>query len=1003
MLLFISVLSVVVFYNPEKPVKIRADQFNRSISRQEISSLFSSRLAKVGNSFVLGTSTPIEVAAEGEIKKANFDFNAVGTSWIAEIPEGSEFRVQLRFSKDGKNWSDWEDVEEEEDGPDKEKSTRKFGRIVFNQADFFQEKLIFKTNDPDSLPNLENLRFTYLDSEEKNNLLEKILKKIKLTAKQVFAAETLPKNATDKPTICSRACWGADESIYVPGEEYVSVKKIIIHHTVTTNNDPNPAATVRAIYYFHAIDRGWGDIGYNFLVDQNNGTIYEGRYGGDDVVGAHARGYNYGSVGIGVLGDFRYASPNKKVQNALHKLVTWKVYSRNLNPEGVSTFGSPAIKLPNISFHGYVNQTECPGKYLISFVPNLRAWAYFLPQQILLRKGSTTARIEGANDKTVTDLLNSYRSQGSVAPNYVRNLWAFPSDGVTAPNDDEYSNQWDFAKLEGVKVWKETVGGSASVKVALLDTGVAYENYNPAGEEHYDKAPDFEDTNFAAGYDFVNNDSRPNDDHGHGTLMASIVAETTNNSEGSAALASNVSIMPIKVCDYGGWCTDNNIVQGIKFARQNGAKILNMSFGHNNYSPVVHEEIVNAKLFGGVLSIVAAGNSGSSSLSYPASDPYVLSVGALTSSDTRSAYSNFGKGLDLTAPGGDNNGGDPVYQTLSCTGKDCTTFEYKKVAGTSISTALVSASAALVLSEGFEGAGNIESILISTATDLGSSGYDSTFGFGRVNPLDAVTHPNVGGYLLDGWGGIHNFGKTVERSPSGYWSGWDIARAITLLPDGSGGFTLDGWGGLHNFGAAVNIPNNSHMYWQGWDIARDVVLLPSSTASAPKGYILDGWGGLQAFGGAPTIPNNSHTYWKGWDIAKAVVLKSDGSGGYILDGWGGLHNFGTASPIAHNSHAYWKGWNIARDVVLLPGTESGYILDGYGGVHPFGGAPNLSTSAYWPGWDIARSIALSSDGTKGYVLDGWGGIHALGSTPRIYKQNYSYWPGWNIARSFVLK
>ena len=85
--------------------------------------------------------------------------------------------------------------------------------------------------------------------------------------------------------------------------EYVPVKKIIVHHTVTSNSDPDPAATVRSIYYYHAVSLGWGDIGYNFLIDRQ-GRIYEGRYGGNAVVGGHALTWNYGSVGIAALGNY---------------------------------------------------------------------------------------------------------------------------------------------------------------------------------------------------------------------------------------------------------------------------------------------------------------------------------------------------------------------------------------------------------------------------------------------------------------------------------------------------------------------------------------------------------------------------------------------------------------------------------------------------------------------------------------------------------------------------
>ena len=111
-------------------------------------------------------------------------------------------------------------------------------------------------------------------------------------------------------TIVPRAGWGADEKLRFDKDnkeiwppDYRAIKKVIVHHTVTRDPETDPRATLRAIYQYHAVSRGWGDIGYNFLIDQQ-GTIYEGRFGGDRVVGGHALQYNWGSIGIAILGDY---------------------------------------------------------------------------------------------------------------------------------------------------------------------------------------------------------------------------------------------------------------------------------------------------------------------------------------------------------------------------------------------------------------------------------------------------------------------------------------------------------------------------------------------------------------------------------------------------------------------------------------------------------------------------------------------------------------------------
>ena len=227
------------------------------------------------------------------------------------------------------------------------------------------------------------------------------------------------------------------------------------------------------------------------------------------------------------------------------------------------------------------------------------------------------------------------------------------------------------------------------------------------------------------------------------------------------------------------------------------------------------------------------------------------------------------------------------------------------------------------------------------------------------------------GLVLDGWGGLHPFGPgtakpTMSLQGAPYWSGWDIARGLATVPGPSGiqgGYVLDGWGGIHRFGvngqAKPPAPNAGTPYWKGWDIARDVAVLPDGSG----GYVLDGWGGLHpvGFGGNPAPRSTSFgPYWKGWDIARGVALLDDGTGGYVLDGWGGIHAFaiGTNPKPPPISGPYWHGWDIARGLTLLPFGKGAYVLDGWGGTHRLGVAPEPIGTPYWKGWDIARSISV---------------------------------------------
>ncbi|MGH9164681.1 MAG: peptidoglycan recognition protein family protein, partial [Acidimicrobiales bacterium] len=185
--------------------------------------------------------------------------------------------------------------------------------------------------------------------------------------------------------------WGANEALR--GRDtpsYAPVTKLFVHHTVTTNDDPDPAATVRAIYTFHTQVRGWNDIGYNFVVD-GRGRVYEGRwsrsYGADEqptgedlsrrgVVGAHAEGANTGSVGIALLGDFTFGGPAGAAVGSLRAMLAWEADRNGIDPLASAPYvrvadGSLAT-FPNIAGHRDSGATECPGDVLYASLPGLR-------------------------------------------------------------------------------------------------------------------------------------------------------------------------------------------------------------------------------------------------------------------------------------------------------------------------------------------------------------------------------------------------------------------------------------------------------------------------------------------------------------------------------------------------------------------------------------------------------------------------------------------------------
>ncbi len=269
-------------------------------------------------------------------------------------------------------------------------------------------------------------------------------------------------------------------------------------------------------------------------------------------------------------------------------------------------------------------------------------------------------------------------------------------------------------------------------------------------------------------------------------------------------------------------------------------------------------------------------------------------------------------------------------------------------------------------------------------------GTPTAFGAGLQSHLTAAAAP-ASVEILDGFGGLEGVPLGSGRAPvtttSDAWPGWNIARGVAPLPNGAGGYVLDGWGGVHPFavGASPLPPAASTSdHWVGWDISRGIAVLPNGTG----GYVLDGWGGVHPFAvgtnATPAVATTS-AYWAFNDIARAIALLPDSTGGYVLDGWGGVHPFAIGTnhlPPAVTLSASWPGWDIARSLVLLPDGTGGYVLDGWGGVHPFAVgsnrmAPAAALSTSWPYHDVARAIVLNAAGSGGYVVASSGVLSAF--------------------------
>jgi len=272
------------------------------------------------------------------------------------------------------------------------------------------------------------------------------------------------------------------------------------------------------------------------------------------------------------------------------------------------------------------------------------------------------------------------------------------------PNDTYYARQWALPAVSAPKAWDYTKGSTNTV-VAVVDSGVA---------AHPELAG-----RLVAGHDFVNADSNPADDNGHGTAVAGVIGATGNNGTGIAGMDWATRIMPVKVVDASGSGYTSDIAKGVIWAADHGARVINMSLGGNDYSSTLKSAIAYAYNKGAVL-VASAGNDGSTAAMYPAAYPYVLSVSALHGS-TLADFSSYGPNTDLAAPG------ESVY-SLTRTGG------YSYWSGTSFSAPMVSGLAALVLGRNPTlSAARVTQVLTSTADDLGTSGWDQKYGWGRID------------------------------------------------------------------------------------------------------------------------------------------------------------------------------------------------------------------------------------------------------------------------------
>lgn len=317
-----------------------------------------------------------------------------------------------------------------------------------------------------------------------------------------------------------------------------------------------------------------------------------------------------------------------------------------------------------------------------------------------------------------------------------------PSRPRVEVNDPMRDLQWHLDAINAPEAWAQTRGEGAII--AVIDTGVAYKDFEWNGV-HAKAVPDLVGVEMVGGATFLDR-ALPDglDDHAHGTHVAGTIAQATDNGIGVAGVAHGAKIMPLKVLSGDGRGSVAAIANAIRYAADNGADVINMSLGGPLPSSAMSKAVAYAHSKGTTV-ICAAGNEKRSKVSYPAAYKHSVSVAATNWEGTRSFYSNWGKKLDISAPGGDtrsdkNGDGHPdgvLQNTIKI--QDPSSNDYLWFQGTSMAAPHAAGVAGLIASSGVNNPDEVERILKETAKHPNKVEWDSEYGAGIIDAEAAVS------------------------------------------------------------------------------------------------------------------------------------------------------------------------------------------------------------------------------------------------------------------------
>ncbi len=343
------------------------------------------------------------------------------------------------------------------------------------------------------------------------------------------------------------------------------------------------------------------------------------------------------------------------------------------------------------------------------------------PQELSRQLNTFVLRVPAGEELAYADSLRRLPGVMYVEPNYR----VYPAD--TLPNDPRWAEQYGPAAVQAPAAWDLTTGSGSTI-IAVVDSGIDAGHPDLAGK-------------VMTGYDFVQDDTRPQDGCGHGTHVAGIAAATGGNAEGISGIDWAARILPVRVLDND--CTGDivDVAAGVLWAQNQGAQIINLSLGAPR-SDLIKNATYRAYQNGAAL-FAASGNGGFASVSFPARYPWVMAVGATDSANARADFSNYGADLDIVAPGKAILSTTPVSGDFYYKNPPTTDNLYGLLSGTSMAAPHASGAAALLLaydSARFNTPDKIYQALKNTALDLGDAGFDTQYGFGLLQIRAALDY-----------------------------------------------------------------------------------------------------------------------------------------------------------------------------------------------------------------------------------------------------------------------